>query len=229
MNTWRWTVALVAGGALVAACSVTPKSDDDSDTGSGGSAAGAGGGATTAGPGPGPATGATGATAASTGAGMPMGICGSGLTLGDDDIDACLTASCCDSFNACTGDTDCNACLTNAAAPGCDSNTLYMAYTTCSDTNCPGDFCDTGIGFGTNFACNSCADDAANGCCASATTCIAGGTMPEIQLCLNCMNECTAVDAANGCAGICVVGSAEETAAAEFNTCTQTNCAAECG
>jgi hypothetical protein len=48
----------------------------------------------------------------------------------------CINANCCPALEACDADGDCKACLLGQGT-GCESNQLYTAYTTCSDTKCP--------------------------------------------------------------------------------------------
>ncbi len=168
---------------------------------------------------------------------MNFGICGSGLTTGSDGEDACLTASCCASFNACSNDIDCQACLSNAQAPGCDTNGLLGNFTTCSDTNCPTDVCDDGITFNDAnadpaFACIACASDPGSDCCQSLDTCVGGGTIAEVTNCLTCLNDSsvTGVPPMAPTVGACFnLGSTIYNAAVGFQTCLNNNCSLECG
>jgi hypothetical protein len=232
MNTWQWMMTLGTAGALVAACTTTTPSDDDSnsDGGSGGTAVTA----PASGPGSGPASTTAPASTSTMAAG---GICGSELSTGSEGRDACLTASCCDSFNACVADNDCQACLTNAMAPGCDQNTLLDAFDACETANCRTDVCDDGITFSDGngdpaFACISCASDDANGCCASLDLCVGAGDQAGVTDCLTCLND----DAINTnppaapTAGACFdLGATIYDNAVLFQQCIIDNCTAECG
>ncbi len=150
------------------------------------------------------------------------GICDSDLSYESAVLTECATDNCCTSFDLCHPDIDCNACLQDPELTGCDENTLYQAYRDCMDASCPTGLCDSNIGFFSDgdpiFDCNICGD---TNCCTSLVTCV-GGTVPDppqaaVDLCIECLNG------TNLCTDTAI-----ETAANEFNTCMDNNCA-NCG
>lgn len=164
------------------------------------------------------------------------GICNSGLTSGSDGEDACLSASCCDAFNACVADTTCNGCLTNAQAPGCDTDPLLDAFNTCADSNCKTNVCDEGITFNDGngdpaFACISCASET-TACCTALNTCVGDGSQAAVTDCLTCLNDpsINQFDPVVPTAGECFdLGNGIPEAAQQFQQCLQDNCATDCG
>lgn len=227
-------MALVSAGTLIAACTTSEKSSDDEGDGDGGSGASP---VTAPASGPGPTT--TDGPASTAATMMGGGICNSGLTSGSDGEDACLSASCCDAFNACVADTTCNGCLTNAMAPGCDASAELDAFNTCADTNCKTNVCDNGITFtdmnmDPAFACISCASDAGNACCTPLDTCVGDGSQAAVTDCLTCLND-PAVNSATPMLPAdtteCYMLDAGVTAqaAVDFQQCLVDNCSTECG
>lgn len=138
----------------------------------------------------------------------PLTICGSDLSLSGQsgpllNYHACISEACCAEFDPCVADVDCNACLLDPTIATCAENALFTAFTTCRDTNCPGDVCESQIGFVTNYeefevsdpnpAANKCIADA---CCAEITACAdpdpADGYVendPESAACLACLQD----------------------------------------
>lgn len=150
-------------------------------------------------------------------------ICGSELGYSDAALNECLTENCCATFTPCIEDDACLDCLTNSAATGCDTNALYTAFTACEEASCTS-ICGTGIGNWTDsepphpvVACNQC--DAEH-CCTPLQTCVGDSSDTAVELCIACLNDPAGADCTNAAIG---------TAATEFNTCQETNCAAECG
>lgn len=108
------------------------------------------------------------------------GICESGLTYQDDELDACISASCCESFEACTYDyTDidgCNDCTSAGGGPRCD------AYLACADAACGGyPICDSGLAAGTPED----AECLSTNCCDEFRECTAYGT--DVDACYDCL------------------------------------------
>src|SRR5690606_8073751 len=110
-----------------------------------------------------------------------LGICESGLSTDNDAIDACITTSCCDSFNVCLGTPSCERCLTTSPQPsGCSFHTLFEAYSTCEETHCETEICDSNITFSDTsgnprFECIQCANTMTAGC-AALQVCVGDGT-----------------------------------------------------
>lgn len=108
------------------------------------------------------------------------GICDTGLSFGDEAIDACLTENCCDEFHACS-DADpqaCIDCLNGDGGPLCDPAAA------CLEEFCTGtgsQICDTGLSFG-DEAVDTCLGDA---CCAEFQACVAD----DPQACIDCVND----------------------------------------
>lgn len=164
------------------------------------------------------------------------GICDSGLASDTDAEDACLTASCCDSFNACVASTTCRHCLTDAMAPGCEADSWFEAFNTCSYSNCPTEVC----GFGVDvvdvngdplFACIGCASDPASDCCAEVAACVGDGSVDAIDACNTCLAD-PAVASDTPMAptvGDCFdLGPDIYNGAVAFRECLAMKCAAEC-
>jgi hypothetical protein len=198
MNSWNW-VGLLASGAIVAmaACSDDPATGDDGEGGSGGSTP------TTV-----STTGGNMVTTSTTGGGGMMpgnGICGSPLSIDGAVIDGCLTANCCASFDPCLADAACQACLQSGPmGPGCDTNTLYQAFTTCQDGSCPVTLCDSDLGYGSPNL-NLCLNES---CCTEFSACEAD------MMCNTCL---TSMDPeAMGCDQIALWTT--------YDTCRNTNC-----
>jgi hypothetical protein len=64
-------------------------------------------------------------------------ICGTGLSSGNATCDTCLGNLCCGEITTCVADTACTECLsTGGSAPGCSSNGIYLATTSCDGSNC---------------------------------------------------------------------------------------------
>jgi hypothetical protein len=110
------------------------------------------------------------------------GICESGLTYQDEELDACVSASCCDAFEACTYDyTDidgCNDCTSAGGGPRCD------AYLACADAACGGyPICDSGLASATPED----AECLGTNCCDQFNACTANGT--DVDACYDCLNE----------------------------------------
>lgn len=234
MPTRLFFTLLFALAAAAIACEPERRrsSDDDDDDSSGsftvGATNGSGGGAVAGPGGVGGASGVGGAgpagptttTAATTTTGPSDGICNSGLTTGSANYDGCLTDSCCTSFNACVANATCSACLTDST--GCEGNSLFNAFTTCSENACPTDICDTGIGFTLgsepHIACNACADQF---CCAHLTTCVQGGSDDEVNQCLVCLADPDGLACEEVTPGV-------RDAAIDFNACVDTQCSTQC-
>ncbi len=230
-----WMIPVVATVVAFACTPVRRRSADDDDDGSGsgsggatnqgsggaGTAVGGFGGASVSSSGASPPTSVTSGPATTTG--PSNGICNSGLTSSSPALDACLTGSCCASFDACLANGACQACITGTGT-GCETNSLYTAFSACSDDNCPTDMCGTGIGFQDSatqepvFACNNCGDQF---CCASLSTCVQGGSDPEIDTCLACLG--------NQSSAACLAASSTvRNAATQFNSCLESNCGDSC-
>jgi len=143
------------------------------------------------------------------------GVCGTGLAYGSDVLNQCVDNSCCPSFNACEQNAACYDCLTGSGT-NCSSNALFGSYNACLDTNCPTDFCDSGIGYYNGqdplFACNQCVDGS---CCSYLASCIALGT----TACIDCLTT----PSTTTCGSQAVVNDI-----AAFNSCVSTSCSAAC-
>lgn len=156
----------------------------------------------------------------------PSSVCMTTLGYHSPSLNACVETNCCATFNPCEADTACNACLQDSTTPGCDMLKLYTDYTTCQDTNCPGDICGTNIGFVHTYdnmatdpvyETNTCA---ATNCCMDLTACAdpsKNGIMdmadPEVDACLLCLQEDPA----------CMAGPVK-TSATAFNDCLKAKC-----
>lgn len=153
-------------------------------------------------------------------------ICDTELATGSPNLNACIDANCCTTFNACEVDAACAACLGDPMGAGCDMLPLFTDYTTCRDMSCPADICGTQIVFGITYGngsqdiaydSNLCA---ATNCCADLTACAdpAGDGFlemddPEVAACVLCLQG----DAA------CAAGPVK-TSADAFNACFMTSC-----
>jgi hypothetical protein len=211
MNTLCFGFALAAAALGLMACSGDAPRDTTGAGGSGGSVTGS-----TATKSSATSTSTSTSSATSGSGGSSGGICGNpDYTYGDAEYDACVTASCCDSFNACVADTDCDTCIGEPDAAGCSDNTLFGAYETCTDASCPEAVCDTDIVEAT-YECNGCVS---TNCCSHAQACVGDGTEEAVELCISCINDPDAA-ACND--------AAIKTTATAYNDCAQANCQAEC-
>lgn len=162
MKAWYLLGLFACGGLVFVACG-----DSGDDTTGAGGAGGTGN--VTSGPSTGPGMTTTTTTTSSTGGGGPTGICDGMPPLNIDQgvYDGCLSANCCESFDPCAADMDCLACLQNPMGAGCDTNTLYQAFQTCFDTNCPTAICGTMLAYQSPNL-NACVN---NNCCATFNPC----------------------------------------------------------
>ncbi|MFP6684944.1 MAG: hypothetical protein VB934_09530 [Polyangiaceae bacterium] len=210
MKTLWYGVAL-ATAALVMACSAE---ESDATAGSGGSGGAAS--STTATATSTTTSSATSSVSSTGSGGASGGICGNPDYSYDDlDYDACVSATCCDSFNACVADVDCDTCIGEPDAVGCDANSLFTAYDTCISSSCPEGVCDTEITEAT-YECNGCVSE---NCCGDAQVCVGDGSEVAVDLCLECMNDPD---------GAACSDSAIQTAAKAYNACAEANCQSEC-
>ena len=149
------------------------------------------------------------------------GICGTRVTTGSEAVDACYSDSCCPAFDACRANAACVECMDGIGA-NCSDDPLYQSLTECVEGNCPSDMCDTGIGYSDpmtgdpDFDCHVCATTS---CCIPLLECIQDGSQVDVSMCVDCLNEDTACDAA-----IPEV----QVAAVEFLDCIEANCMLEC-
>jgi len=147
-------------------------------------------------------------------------ICNSELTMESEAAIECINTNCCDSFDPCAEDIDCNACLQDPELTGCDTNTLYAAYNTCMDTNCPWDYCDSGIGLYAGgvdpiYECHLCIN--ASTCCPDIIACVGDQSQTATQMCIDCLNQ------DSGCTDTTIQGHADA-----FQACKNNECANEC-
>ena len=167
---------------------------------------------------------ATTSTTATGGAGGEAagGVCGSETTYDDADYDACVSDSCCTSFNACDANDDCAACIVDPETAGCDTDGLFDAYYTCTTDNCAESVCDSGIvetndDGSTNFACNTCVSE---NCCTDVAACVGDGSEAAVDLCLSCLADPDAAECSDD---------AVKAGANGYWTCAETSCATPCG
>lgn len=156
----------------------------------------------------------------------PTGLCTGMLSTPSPELNLCVNTNCCASETPCEADSACNACLLDPTPAACETNTLYQAYKTCEDANCPTGICTAPIQFANQFddqtfnidiAKNKCAGD---NCCTEITGCAdptGDGYLdmsdPEVSACILCLNDDPS----------CAAG-AVKTAADAFNACLMTNC-----
>lgn len=120
------------------------------------------------------------------------GVCDSGTTVGDDALDACITASCCEQMATCTYDYSdidgCNACIGAGFGDRCDG------LLTCVETSCgggpPGWTCngmhydaDDGCDCGCGILDPDCPDPTVDSCqfCDGAGSCATGACPANID------------------------------------------------
>lgn len=153
-------------------------------------------------------------------------VCDTTLAYQSPNFNTCINDNCCSTFTPCEADMACAACLGDPEGVGCDTNTLFQAYTTCRDASCPADICGTNIIFVTtyynmsqdvNYDSVLCAQD---NCCQDLTEC-ADPSMngylemndPEVDACLLCLQGDPQ----------CMAGAVSDAADA-FNACFSQNC-----
>ena len=128
------------------------------------------------------------------GAGGSAGFCGSGETFGDASEDACVNASCCDAFDACSSHgTDvqgCIACVDKGSGARCNDFLACIAP-------CTGAICDSGLADTDDLGTATCLGD---NCCAAFESCTNFGADP--QACSDCLMAGSGAlcDAALNCA-----------------------------
>ena len=147
-------------------------------------------------------------------------VCDSDFMFESAPFSACVSESCCTEFDRCFPDAVCRACL-DTTTTECETDVLFMPLVECIDANCPSDFCDSGAGFNAGddpFACNACVD--AN-CCEDFDECVGGDGSPNLNDCLECLNDAEGVPCQS--APVAVRDGAEAVAA-----CIDANCSVEC-
>jgi hypothetical protein len=111
------------------------------------------------------------------------GVCDSGLSTQDPDVDACIDANCCTEFTDCFGASGenldaCNACLEAGGGPECDG---YLACT--DEAGCFGyQVCDSNLSVTTDELATCLGDN----CCDVVTTCF-GETEQDFNDCVDCL------------------------------------------